>query len=139
MHLVLGIGQPTIYFCNPEKDPDVDAMLTRIATAYSTMLCMGHPEINRTYRLYKMIFTDEKIQKYPYVIALSLRPCGIYISSIPYYKQLAKELHRMTSFPIVLENDHPNMMEIGLGALAIKTEGYVMLKDAILALPQMLF
>lgn len=139
MHLELGIGQRTIYFCNPEKDPDVDAMLTRIATAYSTMLCMGYPEINRTYRQCKMIFTSVNAPNTRYSIAISTRPCGIYTADHAFSKQIARQLHALTGITVKTDSSALCAVEIGLGNLDIPLQGYVLLKDAILSLPGRLF
>ena len=139
MHWELGLGSRILAVRNVQNSPDVDTMLTRIATAYSTMLCMGYPQMNRIYRTCKLIFTCEQVLNATYALDISLRDLGIYTQSDACSVQIAKQLYVLTGLPIAIDPCIQANAEIGLGGLCIQTDGYALLKDAMIALPSQLF
>ena len=139
MKLELGIGQHPLIVCNIERHEDINAMFERIATAYSAMLCMGYPVICYTYRQCKILFTDGVLPIHAPCVAISLRACGLYITDHPYNRKVTRELHAMTGLPISRIPFSGSTVEIGLGGIDVVSEGYALLKDALLYLPSRIF
>lgn len=135
MNWELGNGARRLLFYNSESSPDVDVVLMRIVRAYATMQQSGDPEILRALQLCKMIFTSENVPHYEYDIAISMRPCGIYVSNYAISKQIGNQLRRRTGMLIFLDAEITSTVEIGLGGLSSCAEGYVLLKNAFVLLP----
>ena len=134
MHLEVVIGQSTIIYGNTNRAADVDVLLSRIASACTAMSAIGYPDLNK----YKIVMMDDPSRS-ELLIDISMRPCGIYASHRAYHKQIARKLQQLTGLPIMGSVGACAAVEIGLGGIDAKTEGYAMLKDALITLPEALF
>ena len=139
MHWELGIGQHKLIIYNAERNKEINAMLERIATAYSAMLCMGYPMICDTYKQCTLVFTDKSVSDFVPTIAISLLPCGIYVMDHPYQSRVARKLHNMTGLPIQTVDTSRFIAEIGIGGVDTVSEKYVLLKDALLSIPLQIY
>lgn len=133
MHIEIGTGTKTLVIANMEKSQEIEAMLMRIASAYSDMVSLGYPEALSAYRKCKLIFTSEISDCTGVWIRISsLRSCGIYTDQSAYHKQIAYALYTMTGMNVYECADAA--VEIGLGGIDAGIQGYVLLKDAVLGL-----
>ena len=139
MHIEIGTGNRYIIFHNVDKTHDVDIMLTRIAASYNKMLAMGYPNAIKTHRCCRMIFSNEDPIYTGFRVNISIRPCGIYIGNSAYDKQIARSFFTMTGWSIHEVQSSEKDLEIGIGSLRADTQGYAMLKDAMLEMPMWLF
>lgn len=138
MHVELGTGQKNIAYYNADKQQEIDLMFLRIAAAYATMLRLKYPEIERLNRNYTMIFSSESTIGDALIVKVTGRSCGIYVSENAYCKQMSNALHRLTGLPVKADK-HAQTVEIGIGGMDAESEGYVLLKDALLELPSVVF
>ncbi len=137
MHIEIGTGEKSIVISNKEKSHEIDVMLTRIASTYSSMISMGYPDALAAYRKCKLIFTSENMDCKGLIINVSLRPCGIYTDEYAYHKQIARALYTVTGMDVHECADAA--VEIGIGGIDACTQGYALLKDALITLPVTLF
>lgn len=139
MHIEIGTGDRYIIFHNVDKTYDVDNMLTRIAASYKEMLAVGYPDAVKTHRSCRMIFSNEDPVYAGVMINISKRPCGIYIGNSAYDKQIARRFFTMTGWNIHKAESSAKNLEIGIGSLRADTQGFAILKDAMLEIPMWLF
>ena len=133
MYIEVGSGYRRILFYNKEKRHDVDVMLSRIAETYTTMHAAGYyPCIEREERSCKLIFTSETVVGAFLGINITSLPCGIYTDEQAYHKQLAWILSTATGFDTYQTIRSDADLEIGIGDMDAGSQGYVMLRDAIL-------
>ena len=132
MHAEFGNGHKQIIFYNADKRHDVDVMLSRIASSYKAMLAVGYPIIARAERCCKVIFTSDMPGRTALNVYISSRPCGIYTDEQAYHKQLARAFFSATGFDIYPTSSSAADLEIGIGNMDAGTQGYVILKDAIM-------
>ncbi len=137
MHIEIGTGEKTLVISNTERSHEVDVMLTRIATAYSAMVSMGYSDAMAAYRKCTLIFTSENNDCTGLSIGITLRPYGIYTDEHAYHKQIARALYTVTGMDVHECADAA--VEIGIGGIDADTQGYALLKDALISLPVTLF
>ena len=138
MHIELGMGQKHVLYYNMDKSYEVDLMLTRIAAAYLTMLGSGYPHIMDTNRSCKLIFSSESPACPGLRIIVSSRPYGIYTDRSAYHKQIARAIYTMTGLDIYERDSIEADVEIGVGGINVETHGYVLLKEAVLGIANMI-
>ena len=131
MYVAFGSGNKQIIIYNADKRPDVDVMLSRIASSYKALLAAGYPNIARVERGCKLIFTSDMPICGSLTIYITSRPHGIYTDVQAYHKQLARVLYSATGFDVLQTSGSDADLEIGIGNMDAGTQGYVMLKDAI--------
>ena len=134
MYVTFGSGNKQIIIYNADKRPDVDVMLSRIASSYKAMLAAGYPNIARVERGCKLIFTSDRPTRASLKVNISSRALGIYADKKAYHRQLAREMFSLTGLDVYQTNDSDADLEFGIGNLDANTQGFVMLKDAILQL-----
>ena len=134
MQVNIGMGERKIVYYNVDKLPQIDQMLMRIADAYKAMLQFQYPAIEQLYKGWTMVFSSERIEVDGIEVGISRRKIGVYSGMCAYQRQIAKEMFRLTGMPVVLDQDVGKIV-IGLGGYEARTQGYVLLKDALLALP----
>ena len=134
MYIVLGNGYKEITVYNVERRHDIDAMLSRIAASYEAMLAVGNPCITRAQSGCKLIFTSDRPTRASLKVNISSRALGIYVDEQAYHRQLAREMFSLTGLDVYQTNDSDADLEFGIGNLDANTQGFVMLKDAILQL-----
>ena len=134
MHIELGRGPQRIIYFNSDKILEIDTMLARIAIAYKSMLAAGYPSIVTADRNCRLIFTSESPVCTGLRIDVSSRPCGIYTDMTADHKHLARRFYAMTGLATYDAENSNADLEIGVGGIAVSTQGYVLLKDALLGL-----
>ena len=138
MGIAFGSGHTQIVIYNADKRYEVDLMLSRIAAAYQAMLTVGYPSVTRAEHSCILIFSSCKHVCAALNLSISSRPYGIYVDECAYHKQLAQVIHRETGFEIHPTNTVDADLEIGIGGLDASTQGFVILKDALLGLADIL-
>lgn len=134
MYIVLGNCYKEITVYNVERRHDVDAMLSRIAASCEAMLAVGNPCITRAQSGCKLIFASDRPTRASLKVNISSRALGIYADEQAYHTQLAREMFSLTGLDVYQTNDSDADLEFGIGNLDANTQGFVMLKDAILQL-----
>ncbi len=138
MHIELGTGQKHILYYNIERSNEVDLMFTRISATYRTMLGLGYPYIIEANRNCKLILSSERFDLTGLRIIVSSRPYGIYTNRTAYHKQIARAIYTMTGLDMYERDSTEADVEIGVGGIDVGTQVYVMLKDAVLGLANMI-
>ncbi len=134
MHIELGTGHKNIVYYNADGSHDIDVLLARIAAAYKAMLSVGYPSVTKVNGSCRLIFTSESPVCAGLRIHVSLRPCGIYTDKSAYHRQIAHAFYTMTCLDMYARDCADAAVEIGVGGIDVGTQGYVMLKDAVLGL-----
>ena len=134
MHIEFGTGSKTLIILNADRSDDLDATFTRIVDSYRLMRQMQHPTVVFAHNRCHLVFTSTNAHHTGLTIFVSNRPCGIYTDCSAYHKRLAHECFRLTALPIYQSECPLRDIEIGLGGLEAKTQGYVMLRDTVLGL-----
>jgi hypothetical protein len=81
-----------------------------------------------------LIFTSDRPTRTSLKVNISSRALGIYADKKAYHTQLAREMFSLTGLDVYQTNDSDADLEFGIGNLDANTQGFVMLKDAILQL-----
>ena len=139
MYIEYGMGRNQIVYYNADKSLEVEVMLKHIACAYNAMIAAGYPGIINSIHRCRVIFTDEERTRTGLVINISTQPYGIYANKSAYSKQIAKALFTMTGINIYEQDCTEAAVEIGMGGIDAQTQGYVILKDAILEISNAIF
>lgn len=140
MHTVLGVGKQRIIYLNSQKSKQVNELFERIAKFYRMKHELGYPDICEMHRKSSLLFSDDTSLPKSNDVCVSIddRPLGIYVGDHAYHKRIAQKVSHMAGIELFVMNDITHI-NIGIGGSLGKAEIYMILKDALLELPGVIY
>ncbi len=140
MHTVIGIGDCKIVYLNCMNTPDVDELFIKLIQTYTMMFDLGNPTQKRCFRKNRFVFTDDQLlcEDANLSIGFIKNALGVYTDRNAYHKQIAERISFDSGLPIFTEDHTTQDICIGIGNESNIFENYMILKDCLLKLPQII-
>lgn len=140
MHTVIGNGDCKIVYLNCTDAQNVDELFQMLIGTHHMMRNLGYPKQQSYYRKNSMIFTNDPsfCRTANLCIDFNGNAPGVYSGSRAYHKQIAKRISFESGLPIFIQDEEKQNICIGIGNESSVLQNYMVLKDSILYLPDML-